>query len=970
MNSRKLFALLMLLTASMSFVFSQQSQYSYQTFPDDPLNARIYTLGNGLTVMMTVYKDAPRIQTYVAVKVGSKNDPAETTGLAHYFEHMMFKGTQKFGTIDWEKEKPLLQDIEDLFEVYRMTTDSIQRRILYRQIDSLSYIASEYAIPNEYDKLMSAIGAKGTNAGTSYDYTIYVEDIPSNELTNWARIQAERFNDPVLRLFHTELETVYEEKNMSLTRDNRRVFEEILKTLFPDHPYGQQTVLGSTENLRNPSMKNIREFYGKYYVPNNMALCLSGDFDPDVAIVEIDKYFGILKPGIVPEFVKPAETPMTKPIVKDIIGLEAENTNLAYRIDAGNGTRAAVILDMINNILYNEKCGLLDLNVNQKQKAIGTWGSSMILNDYSFLIISGRPKTGQTLEDLSALFLEQIELLKKGDFPDWVFEAVLNNRKLEDMQTYESNQGRAMSLADAFMSGITWGKALEEKEELKKLTKKDIVDFANKYFNNDYVIVYKRQGTPPNIEKVQKPTITPIHINRDDESDFFKSIVEAKIPPVQPVFIDFDKELQRSKTKNGTEILYALNKENGTFSLYYYFKSGSSSNKKLSMAAGYLNYLGTSGKSVEDIKQEFYKLACDYTVSASSDVTYVGVSGLSENMDKAIVLLEELIADPQPNQEALDNYVSDILKNRADVKSNQSKVFSTLVNYGIYGKNSPSLDILSEQEIKAVTASELIDIIKKMTSYEHSVLYYGPLSVASIVKTLNKLHKNTGKPIPVIEPKRYEPLSTVSDKLFFAHYDANQSYIAEVFKGEKFQRSFAPGVDLYNSYFGGGMSSIVFQEMREKRSLAYSAGAYYREPSYPEGYYVNSAFIATQNDKIFDALNVFNDLFEDMPLSTKNFNLAKESILSGINTQRITKMNIIWNYLSNQKMGYNYDRRKDVYDTIPELTLDDIKSFNEKYIKGKNKTYLILGRENDMNFDSLNKYGEVTKLTLEEIFGY
>ena len=966
MNNTKIFALSAMLILSASFGLAQQT-YKYQTFPNDPLKARVYTLNNGLTVMMTVYKDTPRIQTFIAVKVGSKNDPKETTGLAHYFEHMMFKGTRNFGTVDWGKEEQMIQKIENLFETYRITTDSLQRKMIYRQIDSVSYESSKLSIPNEYDKLMSLIGSTGSNAGTSYDYTVYMEDIPSNELGNWAKIQAERFKNPVLRLFHTELETVYEEKNMSLTRDSRRVFEEIMHLLFPNHPYGQQTVLGSSENLKNPSMKNIREFYEKHYIPGNIAICLSGDFDPDKTIAEIDKYFRILEPKDIPVMSIHPEPPIESPIITDIIGLEAENTNLAFRVEKGNGTREALILNMINDILYNGKCGLLDLNINQKQKAIGVWGSSTILNDYSFLMISGRPKTEQKPEELTTLFLEQIDLLKKGEFPDWIFEAALNNQKLYEMKQYESNEGRAMAMADAFMSNMTWSDALNEKEELKKLTKKDIVNFANKYFNENYVVVYKRQGTPPNIQKIEKPEITPIYVNRDDESDFFKAVSEVKTSEIQPVFVDYNKEIQRNKTESGIEILSTPNKENGTFSLYYYFKSGSSSNKKLSLAAGYLNYLGTSKRSVEDIKQEFYKLACNYTVSASQDETYVGVSGLSENWQQAVRLLEELIADPKANQEALDNYIADILKTRQNAKSNQGQIFSALTNYGIYGTDSPSLDILSEDELKAVSASELIDIIKGLTRFEHSILYYGPSPTSEVIGVLNKLHAISGNLLPVIPPKRYVPISNDANKLFFVNYDANQSYLSEVFKGEKFDKALVPVTLLYNNYFG---STIVFQEMREKRSLAYTAGSSYREPSYPEGYYVNSAFTATQNDKIFDALEAFNDLLENMPLSEKDFNIAKSSIISDLATQRITKMNILWNYLRNGKMNYSYDRRKDIYAEMPNFTLSDLKFFSEKYIQNKNTTILILGRESDMNFDELEKYGKIIKLSLEDIFGY
>ena len=256
---------------------TKNASVPYESVPNDPMKARIYTLDNGLKVYLTVNKETPRIQTYIAVRVGGKNDPAETTGLAHYFEHLMFKGTTHFGTQDYEKEKPMLDEIERLFEVYRQTTDEAEREAIYHQIDSVSYEASKLAIPNEYDKLMAAIGATGTNAYTGFDQTVY-------QIENWAKIQADRFENNVIRGFHTELETVYEEKNMSLTSDNRKVFEAILSALFPDHPYGTQTVLGTQENLKNPSITNIKNYHKTWYVPNNMAICMSGDLDPEQTI--------------------------------------------------------------------------------------------------------------------------------------------------------------------------------------------------------------------------------------------------------------------------------------------------------------------------------------------------------------------------------------------------------------------------------------------------------------------------------------------------------------------------------------------------------------------------------------------------------------------------------------------------------------------------------------------------------------
>ena len=347
-----------------------QKTYQYKTYPNDPLNVREYTLDNGLKVFMSVYKDAPKIQTYIAVRAGSRNDPHETTGLAHYLEHMMFKGTQRLGTTDWEKEKVLIQKIEDLFEAYRMFDDPQTRAAIYHKIDSLSYEASKIAIANEYDKAMTAIGSTGTNAFTSNDYTMYVENIPNNQLETWCEIEADRFQHLVLRLFHTELETIYEEKNMSLTKDNRKVNDAMFAALFPHHPYGNQTTLGSQEHLKNPSMRNIRNFVATYYVPNNICISLAGDFDPDEAIRIIDKYWGNMEPRPVPELQFEREQPITSVITKNVSGLDAENTVRAYRLDSGNGSHDAMLAELLESVLNNGKCGLIDININQQQRCM------------------------------------------------------------------------------------------------------------------------------------------------------------------------------------------------------------------------------------------------------------------------------------------------------------------------------------------------------------------------------------------------------------------------------------------------------------------------------------------------------------------------------------------------------------------------------------------------------------------------
>ena len=364
------------------------SQYKYETVPGDPTATRIYTLDNGLKVYLSVNDKEPRIQTMIAVNVGGKNDPAETTGLAHYFEHLMFKGTPDFGTTDYAAEKPMLDSIEALFETYRQTTDSLERLAIYHRIDSISYEASKFAIPNEYDKLMSIIGASGTNAFTSQDMTVYVEDIPSNQVENWAKIEADRFANPVIRLFHTELETIYEEKNMSLTRDNDKVFEALDKALFPHHPYGTQTVLGSQEHLKNPSITNVKNYHKTYYVPNNMAICMSGDFNPNEVIRYIDRYFGDMKPNRdLPKLDFEPEAPITEPVVSEVYGLEAENLTLAWRLPAAKDDDNN-IAQMAGWILYNGSAGLIDIDLMQEQRVLSAYCYANLQPDYGSFVIS------------------------------------------------------------------------------------------------------------------------------------------------------------------------------------------------------------------------------------------------------------------------------------------------------------------------------------------------------------------------------------------------------------------------------------------------------------------------------------------------------------------------------------------------------------------------------------------------------
>ena len=505
-------ALLMLLTGCKK---KAESKYKYETVKGDLTEARIYTLDNGLTVYLSVNNEEPRIQTYIAVRTGSKNDPAETTGLAHYLEHIMFKGTNHFGTTDYEAEKPFLDDIEARYEKYRTLTDPEERRIAYHEIDSVSQLAAQYFIPNEYDKLMSTIGAEGTNAYTSEDVTCYTEDIPSNEIENWAKIQADRFQNMVIRGFHTELEAVYEEYNIGIAQDSRKVWEALNAMLFPTHPYGTQTTIGTQEHLKNPSITNIKNYFNKWYRPNNVAICMAGDFNPDEVIAIIDKYFGSWEPGKdvkQPEFA-PLK-PITSPKDTTIYGLEAENLMMAWRFDRGNSLQCDT-LDIIGEMLSNGTAGLIDLDINQQMKMLGAWGGSSSNRDYTTFLLGGTPNEGQSLEEAKDLLLAEIEKLKAGDFSDDLLPSIINNYKLRQYTSLERNAARANMFVNTYINEIPWEQQVGYLDRVSNMTKEQIVAFANKHFKDNYVVVYKRQGKDEGQKKIDKPAITPIPTNRD-----------------------------------------------------------------------------------------------------------------------------------------------------------------------------------------------------------------------------------------------------------------------------------------------------------------------------------------------------------------------------------------------------------------------------------------------------------------------
>ena len=940
----------------------------YETVSGDPLEAKICTLDNGLKIYMSVNKEQPRIQTYIAVRVGSKNDPSETTGLAHYLEHLMFKGTTTLGTQDYEAEKPLLDEIERLYEVYRQTTAPAEREAIYHTIDSISYEASKIAIPNEYDKLMGMIGSDGTNAFTSADETVYQEEIPSNQIDNWARIQADRFRNPVIRGFHTELEAVYEEKNMSLTQDSRKVWEAIDQLLYPNHPYGQQTTLGTQAHLKNPSITNIKKYRSTYYVPNNIAICVSGDFNPDEMVKTIKKYFGSWERAAdVPALEFKPEEPITSPVVKEVFGPEAENIAIAWRLPGAPDLQNSAVAEIASAVLFNGQAGLIDLDVNQQQKALFVQAGANLQPDYGSFLAMGSPKPGQSLEELRDIIFEEVAKLAAGDFDESLISSTVNNIKLMQMRQLESNDARAMTFVNAFINGIPWKDAAHELERYSAVTKEDVVAWAAANLSPEScAIVYKRQGEDNTIQKISAPKITPIVTNRDAQSEFLLAIKNAPVKPIEPAFVDFDKEMSRFDLVPGVNVLYKENKINDIFNLDFVWNQGTEEDPALELAFDYLSYLGTAEMSHEQIAAKMYSLACDYRLSAGTAQASMSISGLSESMKEAVEIVRDLAANAVPDEDILAGLKANALKDRADSKLNQRSCFSALAAYATYGPEYVKKTHLTDAQIASLTSEELLGKVRDLLGVGCEVLYYGPLSENDVREAV-PFH-GSFTPLQERVPAQAQ---TPESSVVIAPFEANNIYYIQYSnRGETLDPASEAERTMYNEYFGGGMNSIVFQELREARGLAYSASARLVSPRAKDDNYSFQAFIACQNDKLKNAAEAFDEIINRMPESEAAFAVAKESLESRYRTQRTTGMGVLWAYRNCRRLGLKEPLDKAVFEALPSLTLDDVKAVQQKWIKDRNYTYAILGDPKDIDTGFLSTLGPVKTVTLEDIFGY
>ncbi len=925
------------------------------------------TLENGLTIYLSPNHEEPRFYAEIITRAGSKHDPATNTGLAHYLEHLLFKGTQSFGTLDFEKEKPLLDQITKLYEQRSQETNESKRADIYKEINRISTEAAKLAIPNEMDRVYSDMGGKGINAHTWHEETVYKVDLPSNRLEHWAKIESERFAKPVFRLFHTELETVYEEKNRAIDNKDRLLHREVNNLLFKTHPYGQQSTLGTVEHLKNPSITAIEEFYAKHYVPQNMAICISGDIDPDKTFEIIEKHFSSWRnPAPLREEPQWEEVPLAGREFVQVKYLGEEQVLMAFRT-APRFHQDYSALRLVDMILDNSVAGLINLNLVNQQKVRAAGCFPLNYNDYGAHFLMGSPKDDQTLEDVEKLLLEQIEHVKNGKFEDWILPAVINDFKKRQKEDLESNAKRVELMRDAYLAFVNWEVMNGQIAQLEKVTKEDIVRVANKYYGNDYVVGF-RIDEQHDLPSIEKPMIDPLKIDPDKESDFMRSVSEIPFQPFAPKFIKKDEDYQVIQISEGIQLIHANNPLNDLFTLEVRMEIGNDHHPILTLIKRLLDRAGAGKLSSDELKIEWYKLATEFGFGVREHFSTFSINGLDENLEESLNLAQQHMLSPRISDETWNETKGIILSERDDEQKDPRALSNALAHFHRYGSESRYLKRPSDADLNASTVDSLTKTLLEVFEVKRTILYYGPRTAEEITATIQNgfLGNKPTNDTPSTIPDR--SLSPDANQVFFLQKEMAQAQVRLEFAAGTYDESKAPLGQLYNEYFGGGMAGLVFQELREARALAYSAWAHFFTPSRPQDENILVGAIGCQADKTIEAVNAFIELLDEMPINQTRWDSAHAAILSAYRTNPISSRSIPGFAYDFNVLGLKQDPRSNRYDSLLKADIDSLRGFYEKEIQPKSILLSIVGDSKKIDLNELKKIGPLTEVKPQQLF--
>lgn len=929
------------------------------------LDIKTITLDNGLKVVMCEDHRAPIVYGTVIVHAGSKDDPEDATGMAHYFEHIMFKGTDKIGTTNWEAEKVYLDSIDMMYDRLHETSDEAQRAIIQNKINELSIASTEYAIPNEVDVILTKMGGDGLNAGTSYDYTMYFNNFPSNQIGKWMDVYAERFRNPVFRLFQSELETVYEEKNMYGDNPMSAFSEYAFKEGFGDHPYGRP-IIGLTEHLKNPQTNRMREFFNTYYVANNMELILVGDFNTEEIIPLVKEKFSIWKSGTLPEKKEYNLPKFDQKVVKEIKMTPMKLGAIIYK-GVNSKHEDLVSLNMLSTVFSNGSTGLADKDMLEGNY-MGAMLAPISLEEHGGIVIIYIPKLlFQSHEKAEKYIFDAIEKMKNGDFSDDLFEVTKTNYLKEQMSITESIETLSEFIINLELNGMSYDDYLSEIERVKKLTKADLVAVANKYFNDNYIDIRSSMGFPKK-DKVDKPNWKPIESkNTEAKSDFAKMIESQQVPEVKPQIIEFGKDVEISKASDCFTMFSTKNPHNDIFNLDITYNYGLLDNPELSRAIGYWNLQGSESMTYEELELKLAKLGATVNIVSKEDKTHLEIEGFEKDLSNILAICEEKIFNPSNNEDKKELLVDSEMIDKSTEKDDAYTWGSAVYEYALYGEKSSYLSKMPIKEWAKRDGTEILNEVRNVFNYNGEILFTGNTDNQEVINLLKKHNLIKDDAIKVDVKYRIENDFT-ENQVFFAHNSKfRQSNINMYVPGEKLSREDEAKCLVFDKYFGTDMYSIVFQEIREFRSLGYTAYGYYkydflnRKPGFLK------AYLGTQSDKTNEGIEALRDLIIDMPERIEKFNASKEALILSNAATYINFRDIPSSVCKWVEEGFDHDPRIEITNIIKNTDYQGIYDFYRRNTANRPVIIMMSGNKKKIDLKGLEKFGKVTELKYKDI---
>lgn len=946
---------------------------SYQSQAEDlnALKVKEYRLENGLTVWLNEDHSQPKVFGAVVVKAGAKDCP--DTGIAHYFEHMMFKGTDRIGTLDYESEKVLLDSIAMKYDELAMTEDTAARARLQKEINELSIRSSEYVIPNEFNRLINRFGGSGLNAATSYDATIYFNTFSPQYMVQWAEINSERLINPVFRLFQSELETVYEEKNMYGDFIGGQVMDTLMTRYFGPHPYAYP-IIGSTKNLKNPRLTEMHKFFEDYYVASNMALILSGDFDAQQVMPILEKAFSRIRSGNAPKQEKVMLPPFngreTMKVKFPIPFIKA--MGLGFRGVSANH-EDQVALNIAVNLLNNANgTGYLD-KLMVEHKLMGALAINESMNEAGILAVAIMPKLLiQSYSSAEKMVWDEINRVKNGDFSDEMFNSLKLEQKRQYASSLENIDSRATIMMNLFSQGKSWNDYLNEVARIESITKEDVVRVAQKYFSNNYLCVTKSTGKYPK-DNLPKPAFSPVvPRNADASSSYAKQLEKIPEQQVAPRIIDFEKDVKTSKLTPLVTLYTTPNPLNDIFTLNISYGIGALEQPELMQLTNYLQLLGTESLSFEQFRSRLQSIGSTLAFDVTPDAFVMKVTGFDNHIDETMELVGDFIRHAKADDKKLRQIVDDAkVSEKAFFKSGDN-VASALLEQVKYGDQSRYLRKLSLSQIKKLKGKDMLAIYDKVRSVQCDLHYCGTLPVEKVIGTIRQ-HLPLERTTVASNSPYYRELKQYDrPTVFFIDMpDMAQSIVYGYVKGDPVDdKASRHASRLFSVYFGGDMSSLMFQEIREFRSFAYRTSGRYQLPNHAHKGTAGSftAMLSTQSDKTLDALGVLDSLIREMPLKPERMEAVKQTLVNRINNDYPPFRNLSEKVASARMEGFDRDPAEEFLRDIATMDMQDISRFYREQISGRPVVYVITGNRKHIDMKKLAEYGTIIKVKKKGIY--